>query len=490
MAQAIRSGAVAAALTLAFNLLILPFVLDRLGADLYGAWIALSALVAVGSLADAGIGTEIARRVAAAHGAADRAGFMRVVHVGTSAMLLMVTPVAVGAIVGAPLLARLVLPDGVTGYSTTQVETVIRLLALVMAANLVLGAHFATLRGLQRSDLQALSQVSALPPYGLALLVGILAGWGLWSLLVAQVVTSVVVGAMQWRALRRLAPDLRLRFPRAPLPVLASYLSLSVLALLSQLGDVVDSQWDKLVISHFIDPTSVTAFHVGTMVVLQAKVLALLPLTPLLAGISELRVRRSDEALGLQRRLMKAAGATSAVVLGGVYAFTPAFLELWLGAGYEQAGTIARIFTIAVALNVVSAPLAIQAFGEQRHHVAAASAFANMAVNVVASLVLTVQIGLYGAVLGSVIGNLSGTVVLIVLSRRHLAAWVRPPWAAPLVAVVAVALVVLTGLDAAQSWLSLVGVGAGFVVVTSACAARAEGIGVADVRTVLRPGPG
>lgn len=481
----IRAGGIAAATSLVGNLLVLPLVLDRLGTALYGAWIALTALVAVGALADAGISAEVARRVAAARGADDEAALRRAVHVGTTAMVLTVVPVVLLAVLVAPFLTDVVFPHGVPGHSAAQVQAVVRVMLLTLAVNLVLNAHLSALRGVQRGDIPAFAQVASLVVYILVLVVGLSAGWRLWSLVAAQVGLVAVSSALQWRGVRRVLGGLGFRVARAPWPVLASYLSLSVLALVSQVGDVLDSQWDKLVISRYVGSSAVTSFHVGTMIVLQAKVLALLPLAPLLAGISELRVSRTTEARALQRRLTKAAGVTSAVALGGVFTFTPSFLRLWLGPGYDEAGTVARIFVIAVALNVMSAPLAIQAFAEGRHRVAAWSAVVNMAVNAVASLVLTIHVGIYGAVVGSVIGNLSGAAVIVVLSRRRLAHWARPAWAAPAIAMVAVALAVATGFDRPASWLTLLASSVAFAVAVAAAGTRAERLTFGELADAL-----
>jgi O-antigen/teichoic acid export membrane protein len=474
-----------AAATLLFNLLLLPLVLDRLGPDLYGSWIALSALIAVGSLADAGVRTEVARRVADAKGAQDETALARTVHVGTTVMVLTAVPVAVLGLVLAPLLSQAVFPDGVPGYPASEITMVLRVMILAMAANLVLGAHFAALRGVQRSDVETIAQVAALPANAVILVAGVVSGWGLWALLAAQVAGMVVVVLVQGVGTRILLPGLRLRLARASWGVVLSYLSLSTLALVSQVSDVFDSQWDKLVIARFVAADAVTSFHIGTMLGLQAKAVALLPLVPLLAAVSELRVSRGGEAHQLQRSLMKAGAVASAVILGSTFVFAPAFIDLWLGAGYGQAGVVARIFVVALALNLISAPFAFQAFAEGAHRVAATSALTNMVVNAVASLMLTIHIGLYGAVIGSVIGNLLGTTVLLVLARRRLSVWVRPPVLAPLIAVVLTGLMVLTGLDSITSWAVLVAAAALFASLLGAACARAEGVPLGEMLRAL-----
>ena len=50
---------------------------------------------------------------------------------------------------------------------------------------------------------------------------------------------------------------------------------------------MVDGQWDKLVLSRYAGPDAVASFQVGTLLVMQAKMLAILPLTPILAAVAD-----------------------------------------------------------------------------------------------------------------------------------------------------------------------------------------------------------
>ena len=55
-------------ITAVLNMAVVPIVLGRVGTGDYGAWATISSVLAVGALADAGLRTEIVRRVGVAHG--------------------------------------------------------------------------------------------------------------------------------------------------------------------------------------------------------------------------------------------------------------------------------------------------------------------------------------------------------------------------------------------------------------------------------------
>jgi O-antigen/teichoic acid export membrane protein len=244
------------------------------------------------------------------------------------------------------------------------------------------------------------------------------------------------------------------------------------MALLSQISDVVDSQWDKVLLSRYVGSTAVAGFQVGTTLALQAKALALLPAAPLLVAIAELRHRDPERSRHVLSVLSSATFAIGAVALSGLVVFAPPFLRLWLGQELPSAVTSARLFTIAVGLNLLAAPLAYRALGEMRHRLTAIASFTNIGVNAVLSWALTIAIGLRGPLYGSIAGNAIGTALFFFLMRRALGPeWRWPSWRAPVLAVLAAGVGIAIGLDEITSWPLLLVAGVAFtaLVGTAAC---------------------
>jgi O-antigen/teichoic acid export membrane protein len=284
---------------------------------------------------------------------------------------------------------------------------------------------------------------------------------------------------------RRIAPGLRPEGARLARSAATSYLTLSGLALLAQVSDVVDSQWDKIVLSRYVGSTAVASFQVGTSIVLQAKAVAVLPLVPLLAAAAELHHRDPARLERLTQVLSRIGGVTAAVIVGGVFAFGPAFLDLWLGTDLPDAHAVVRLFAVAIGANLVGAPLALRAFGEGGHRIAAASAVVNVVVNGAGSLLLTLHLGLEGALWGSIAGNVAGTVVFLVLVRRSgRTGPLTIAWRSSLLGVVATAAVVWTGLDRVGSWPALALTVTVFAIVVGAAGALAERLSPAAFRSV------
>lgn len=471
---AFRTSVAGAAVTYAVNLAIVPLVLHRVGSEIYGAWATMASILAVGSLADAGVRTEIIRRVGSAHGDGDDEALVRSVRQGVTLLVVLAGAITLVGMLAAPVIRAFAFPGGVPGYAPAEVDLLVRMTVAVLAASLVANGYFGVLRGVQRGDIETTGLMLSVLTSAAVTVGCVTLGWGLWALFLGSLAGLLVTVMWNSAGTHRLVPDLRLRLVAVTGPVVKGYLALSGLALLSQIGDVVDSQWDKVILSRYVGSTAVTSFQIGTGLVLQAKALALLPLAPLLVATAELRSRDRARMEVLFSLMARTAMVVGAVVLGATFVFAPAFLKLWLGddPSAAGAGSAARLFTLAVAINLVAAPLAFRAFGEGWHTLAAVGAGINMVVNATLSLLLTVAIGFEGALYGSIAGNLIGTAVFLLLMRRRLGdRWVSPPWRALTIGCLAAALMVVAGADRVDAWLPLALLGLLFVgVVGPACA--------------------
>jgi O-antigen/teichoic acid export membrane protein len=237
----------------------------------------------------------------------------------------------------------------------------------------------------------------------------------------------------------RVVPELRLRWaPVAPAEA-RSLLALSTFAMLSQVSDVVDSQVDKLILARFVSSASAGFYDIGATVVTGLRVLALLPLAVLLAGLAELLVARRADATALHVSVARLTMSAGVVVLGGAVVLGPSFAAVWLGTGYEPVGRVVRLLALAMLVNAMAAPGAALAIATREHAKAAVASAANIAVNFGVSLLLAVHLGLDGPLIGSIVGNVVATSLFFVLLRR-----VQPGlWHAGLLPATLVALVLI-----------------------------------------------
>lgn len=459
----------------AVSLLVAPIVLAQAGVTAFGVWATIASVLAVGGLADAGLRLEIGRRVADALGAGDDDGVRRAVHHGTTLLAAIASALVAVGLVAAPAIRAFVFPHGVQGFSASELDLLLRATFVLLGVALLADGYFAVLRGIQRADVENGSRLLGLFAGTVVLVVGLVAGWSVWALFAGAAVQDVVAIAGQSVGVRRLVPALRFRIRPVPPAAMRSLIALSGMALVSQLSDVVDSQWDKVMLSRYVGATAVAGFQIGTTLSLQVKALALLPVAPLLVAVAEWRGRDPERTARLFTVLGSATFAVGAAMLATLVVFASPFVHLWLDRPMPGAVVSAQLFSVAVAFNLLAAPLAYRALGEGRHRLTAVASLTNIVVNAGLSYVLTVTIGLRGPLYGSIAGNAIGTALFFVLMRRALgASWRAPSWRAPAVGVLATVGGLALGLDRVTGWPALVLVGGGFAFVVLVIAASVE----------------
>ena len=490
LVRAVGSSVVTTSLGQLLNLVLLPFILAQVGVQLYGTWAAVATILSVGALVDAGIRTEIVRRVGQANGAQRIDAAIQAVHDGTGILLRLAVPLVIAGMCLAPLIRAAIFDAPVPGLTGAELDWAIRTAFLLVGASAILRAHFSVLAGFQRIDLEIFGYAVGLPVGSVATLIGANQGLGLWTFFLGAGLGLAAESMVHLVLVRRLLPELRFRPSRGSSVVVRPFLTLSGLALFTQIGDIVDSQWDKLVITRIVGPAAVANFHLGTTLVRQVRAFVLLPLAPLLVAVAEREGGRRGETDKLVSLMSRATLALASVLLPLAVILANPFVELWLGDGYGVAAQSAQLFCVAVYISVLSAPLAYVVIGLRMHRLAAMSAATNIVMNGVASLILTLRFGVLGALYGSIAGATCGSLVLArSFSRvpdrpRHLV-----PWRSMLLALGGAALAVWGDYGRlAETWPALVGCALGYAVVVGAACVAVERLPVRELLRQAWPG--
>ena len=442
LARVVKSSAASTIVNGAIGLLILPFVLHRVDVARYGEWSTLAAIMAIGSLAEAGVGTEITRRVADAWSAGHRDEALLAVRRGTTLLFsVALIIVVVGVASARPIVDGLfrTVPSGQKG------QLVLLLLAtlVLLAGTFVGNGYFSVLAGVQRSDFILWSNVTGVVVGAAATVGALAAGLGLWALLVGDAIQLVIRWIGSAMGVRRILPELGFRLTKVPWAIVVGFAGMPAMVVLSSASDLFDSQVDKLVLSHSVGPRASAMFQIGVNLVQGIRMLSVLPLGVLLAGTAELHRANPMKLRRLEDVAWSAAQAVVAFTTGAAILFAPAFLRVWLGAGYGRAAFSVQMLAGATLLNIWSAPWYFYAVGRGRYGYVAATASVTALVNLLATILLTAHIGLTGALIGSLAGQVVGGGFAWLLVRR----WEHRRWLwGSVKATMTVALIVLPGL--------------------------------------------
>lgn len=485
VARVFRSSLVSQVFSAIVGLTVLPRVLKGVDVSRYGEWATLAAILAIGQLAQSGVGTEIARRVATAQGARDIAAMREAVRQGVTVLAGVGAVIELIAVAVAHPVVNLVF-SGVTAGQRGQLALLLISIVTLFVVGLVGNGYFSVLTGLQRSDYSIWSGIVALVAGAIVMLAGIAAGLGLWALLIADCAQLLVGWAGPMIGVRRLLPDLGFCLTRVSRRVVIGFIGMPAMLVMAAAGDLFDFQIDKIVVTHTVDPKASAMFQIGVSLVQAVRGVALIPLTVMLAGTAELYRSNPSRLRRLETISGSTAQAFAATCAGGLVIFAGPFMSTWLGPGYSEAALSVRVLAVASLLNIWSAPWGYYAIGRGRYHYVLIGAGVTNAVNAAATVLLTTRIGLAGALIGSVAGSAAGTLTArLILSRWERRNWLSPALRATAVVAVVVVPLMLMRVRIPASWVGLLGWGGAYVVV---CGALLYATGLLPLRIDMRRG--
>lgn len=389
-------------LALTSGILVVPFVLARVGSEAYGVWLGFGELIAYSAMADLGILGVLPWLIAEADGRGER-GEMRAL---VSAGLLSATLAAV--VFAALALALLAVAPEITGVSAAQRAAVIGPLVLMvagMAAAYPVRVFHAVLIGLQDVTFAGTLGI-AQAALNVALIVGLLAaGQGLYALAAAATIPTLFVATASLLRVRRVAPDL-LRGWRVPSKqLLGQVTAQGIGGWIGGLGWRMISATSNLVILAIAGPVAAVAYamtaRLGDVLTQMSWQVPDAGLVGLAQLKGEGRTERAAEiAVSILRLTLIGAGAVACSVL----AFNPSFVALWVGAErFAGLGTNALLAAGVVALSLAHALFSTAATLGARVQIGAASVVQG-AVHLAAAVVLGRRFGLPGVAAAALIG--------------------------------------------------------------------------------------
>jgi O-antigen/teichoic acid export membrane protein len=316
-------------LAIASGILLVPFILSRVGTEAYGVWLGFGELVAYSAMVDLGVLGVLPWLVAEADGRRDRAEIGRLV----SAALVAAGIAAV--LFGALALGVLAVAPGVAGITPEQQAAVARPLLLLIAltaATYPLRVFHAVLVGMQDAAfVGTLGIVQA--TLNVVLLAGLLAaGQGLYALAAAATVPTLVVVAVSAVRVRRVVPGLFRSLGAPSLALLRRVTAQGIGGWMAGMGWRMIAATSTFVVLAVAGPAAAVVYaltaRLGEVLMQMSWQLpdaGLVGLAQLRGEGREARVR--EIVVAILRLTMIAAGAVACTMA----ALNPSFVSLWVG---------------------------------------------------------------------------------------------------------------------------------------------------------------
>lgn len=384
-----------------------PYVIRMLGDGRYGVWSLISELTGYASLLDVGIRGAVSYYVAYYAGQHSDDDIRRTV---SSAFWTLSALGALTLLAGLALAAAFPALFKIGDLDPAEVTSAMAILAVMVALTLPFSLLNSILFGFRQQAFAGAADIVSRILAGIACAYALSQGGGLVALSLITLAGRLLTWLIQLGFVRSSPVALSLRpswFSRLQLSRLLGYGSKS---LLINFATLLIHRMDLVVISAFRGVEFVTIYTIGAMLVsytFQLVSQLAMSYTPYLCN---------DAGAGSPQRLIdrftdgqRQTNLLAFLIAGGVAAFGPAFLGLWVGERFVQGSWMLRSDVILFILLAAQLPRALQSISIQLLFatrkvtflmwLSLAEALANLAL----SLVLVRSIGLPGVALGSLL---------------------------------------------------------------------------------------
>jgi Na+-driven multidrug efflux pump len=392
------------ALAMAAGLVMVPFVVHRVGVRLYGFWLASGEILAYAAMADLGVVGILPWLIAQADGRGDRDELRRLMSNGAAAA-------AVVAVVYSVLVATLwhVLPSVLRlgPDERAAVAGPLALIATISAVLIPLRIFSATVSGLQDVKFSGLISAVAWAVDLILTVILLLRGYRLYALAAAAAVPSGLASVAAIIRLRSIAPDLLRGWPRPTAASVATLFRESVGTWFSQWGWRLTSASDGIIVATLGMPAAVTILACTSKLGSMLMQMSWVPGDSGLIGLANLHGENQPDrlraaVLALTRVYLALAGAGVCIVL----AANPAFVGRWVGPNLFAGARVNAVLAASViALTIGHVFTVVTSVLGGRMRAGLATIGAGVA-QVTLAFVLGRRFGLAGVVAASVLAQL------------------------------------------------------------------------------------
>jgi O-antigen/teichoic acid export membrane protein len=394
-----------------YMLLLVPLAVGAIGLEQFGLWTLMLAVTGYVSLIDAGLSTSFTKFVSEYASGGDDAAVNSVVFHGLIFYaVISLAALGIGFVFGDLLLSALDIPSGQrsVGFFALMVSLA------AFGVSTLTGVFGSLLSGIQRSDVVNLHLAGTLAAK-LVVIAGVISvGLGLPGILWADAaVSALALLPMVWLA-KRYYPPLSFGTTRFDRSMLSRLFRFGGQMQVSRFADIVQSQFDKLLIARFLNLSSVSVYDFGARPLYRIRVLPLAPLTALLPAFSAFDAQANTSRMqAMYVRSVRYLAITAVPLFGVAFLLAEDFLVAWLGESQPGAALTLRILSGGLLLNVMTAVLAIAAQGKGLPRFQMQSMLIQGVINILLSFVCIRLFGFYGAPLGTALAMTAGALLFM-----------------------------------------------------------------------------
>jgi len=389
---------------LAIGIVSAPFIIHRLGNDLYGIYSILTVVIGYFSILDLGLGAAIIKYISEYSAQNDRKSLEKIIGNALSAYIL-IGIVGGGLII---LLTKMIVLQflHIPSEFIPLAISAFYLSGLGFFVTMVLTVFNAIPNGLQRMDISNSRNVlfgvlNTLGVIGILLMGQSLISIVLWNILTSIIATFVFIGIIF-----KLLPQISLK-PQFDPNILRKLLNFGGFKFLSNISGQIIFQLDRFLIGIF-NPIGLVTFYVSPLLLVQKGFSAMLNITNAVFPAVSFYQGQGDleRVKEIYLRMNRLILFLMLPIFSLLIIFSEQIISLWLGAEFvNQSVPVLRILALAYIFSALSAAPVIISDGLGKPQISAYFGIMGAVINLVLALILIPQFGIKGAALAMLINS-------------------------------------------------------------------------------------
>ena len=333
-------------------LLLTPYILHKLGVEVFAVWSLVFVVANYLGLLDFGIRTAFAKYIAEYHTREDRESISAVISCGLVFYFgLSLIIIALALALRGQIVLLLKIPPSIYAESMFAILGMV----LVFSFNNTCSIFEAVLVGLQRMDVQNKILVFASFFNVAGTFFFLEKGFGIRGLVINYGIVTFIIVLLNVLFSFRLAPFIRIGISRMRKSIFRKLFGYGIKMQICNLALMVHTQADKIILSHFLGLGFVTFYELGQKAANAVRTLPMLLLTALVPAVSELEASHDRERLmQLYHRGSKYISLmVFPLILLSVIVARELF-ALWVGDRFGLAVLSFQVLVIGYSINVLT----------------------------------------------------------------------------------------------------------------------------------------
>lgn len=401
------------------SILLTPFILHRLGNELFGYWVLFGVISGYCTIIDMGIGVSLVRFFSEYHTKRDIEGFNKILNTGFTFNLIVSFVFFVLIILSPQIMSIVNVSEKF--YREVIIAFCLNLIAGIIANQF--GAFNAVISGLQRYDITNKIQLFSSIPYILGTVLVLHLNFGIIGLAVVNGICIIFQIILYIKYAYKLKDGLTFRPLQFHMPTFRLLFGYGTKVKVSTLSDTFNFQLDNLLLGIMVSPLKVTIYEIGAKITRFVRSLSLWLLPAIVPATAEMAAAKDYHKIQL---LYEKGSRYLFVMVIPTFIFTLLTSHLliytWLGPGYSESASLAIVLLLGYVANIMTGigSMILRGIGKPQYEMR--SKVITIVLNLSLSVLLILKYGIWGAVIGTTVSMIIGSTYFFYLYHFHMAA--------------------------------------------------------------------